>query len=248
MVRRLGDIQYGPEDWQLVDVVLPDSGGPWPMLVFFHGGGFIQGTRKDGHIVRYLTELAERGIAGASGDYALVQPPYPDPDDWQANLDARFAAVADMRLCFEFLHARAGDHGIDTSRMFIGGASAGGAGALTAGMSDPEDLGGLDSFNLARGMVICWGNMAGPDGILTEPTGNPPINYFQQGDPSVCCIHGTQDEQPNTPYECSVEIIRQATESDVFCNLHPLVGAGHGPWDTHMTEIVDTTEAFIRDA
>ena len=38
-------LQYGPDPADLVDLYLPESTGPAPVIVFLHGGGWIGGTR-----------------------------------------------------------------------------------------------------------------------------------------------------------------------------------------------------------
>ena len=49
-IRCLADVPYGPHARQVMDVYLPDhlpTPGAAPVLVYFHGGGFIRGDKQD---------------------------------------------------------------------------------------------------------------------------------------------------------------------------------------------------------
>ncbi|WVZ65217.1 hypothetical protein U9M48_014619 [Paspalum notatum var. saurae] len=89
-----------------------------PILVYFHGGGFIIESAKSTTYHNYLTSLASAaGVLAVSVDYRLA-PAHPLPaaydDCWSA---LRWAASAQ--------DAWLADHG-DASRVFVAGDSAGG--------------------------------------------------------------------------------------------------------------------------
>jgi acetyl esterase/lipase len=90
-----------------------ETAAPIPVLLWFHGGGYVIGRPEMDEQVcaRYARDL---GIAVASVDYRLAPgQPYP------AGLEDGYAALA-------WLHAQGGELGIDGRRIAIGGASAGG--------------------------------------------------------------------------------------------------------------------------
>ena len=61
-VSMVRDIVYDPEHLLALDLVLPEGDGPFPVFVFFHGGGFEDYRQKDmGEPL--ARELAEDGIA-----------------------------------------------------------------------------------------------------------------------------------------------------------------------------------------
>ncbi|MGK7865853.1 alpha/beta hydrolase [Falsiroseomonas sp. E2-1-a20] len=64
------DLAYGPLPRHRLDLTLPPMPGPeTPLVVFFHGGGWETGSRKD---YAFLARtLAVRGIAVAVPDYRL---------------------------------------------------------------------------------------------------------------------------------------------------------------------------------
>ena len=89
------------------------GGDPPPLLVYFHGGGWVIGDldTHDG-VCRFLAAAA--GVAVLSIDYRLA-PEHPFP-----------AAVEDSWAGFTWASANAGELGIDPARIAVGGDSAGG--------------------------------------------------------------------------------------------------------------------------
>ena len=90
-----------------------DPGGPHPLLVFFHGGGFTYGDLEthDG-VCRMLCKHAGAHVLAV--DYRLA-PEHPFP-----------AAVDDAREALRWAHANAERLGADALRVGVGGDSAGG--------------------------------------------------------------------------------------------------------------------------
>ncbi|GAA4390175.1 alpha/beta hydrolase [Actinomadura verrucosospora] len=87
---------------------------PAPVLVYFHGGGFVTGGLENEH-ERCLEFAGEDGIAVVSVDYRLA-PEHPFP----AGFEDCYAATA-------WAHEHAGEFGGDPERVAVGGGSAGGA-------------------------------------------------------------------------------------------------------------------------
>jgi acetyl esterase/lipase len=86
---------------------------PSGLLVFFHGGGWVIGTRAShDNAARFLARHA--GVRVVSVEYRLA-PEHPFP-----------AAVDDAVAAFDYAYAKAGDLGVDPERMAVGGDSAGG--------------------------------------------------------------------------------------------------------------------------
>jgi acetyl esterase len=105
----------GPDGSIPVRVYEPESGGPHPVVVFFHGGGFVFGD-LDGHDApcRILTNAAD--VAVVSVDYRLApEHPFPEP-------------VEDAYAATEYVaeHADEFDADLDGDRLAVAGDSAGG--------------------------------------------------------------------------------------------------------------------------
>lgn len=93
---------------------------PLPVLLAFHGGGFVLGRAED---LDYLSvEIVRRlGIAVANVEYRLApETPYPGPVD-------------DGMAALLFVHAQGVKIGIDPGRIAVGGSSAGGG--IAAGLA-----------------------------------------------------------------------------------------------------------------
>ena len=91
----------------------PEAGGPHPLLVYYHGGGFLYGDldTHDG-VCRILCRHAGAHVLAV--DYRLA-PEYPFP-----------SAVEDARAALGWAYANAERLGADPSRIGVGGDSAGG--------------------------------------------------------------------------------------------------------------------------
>jgi acetyl esterase/lipase len=91
-----------------------------PALLWIHGGGYVLGSvARDDLVAMHLAKVAQCVVA--SVEYRLA-PEYPFP-----------APVEDCYAALKWLSAQSATLGVDTSRLAIGGASAGGG--LAAGLA-----------------------------------------------------------------------------------------------------------------
>jgi acetyl esterase/lipase len=113
-----------------LDLYQPDSGrtsGPYPFVVYVHGGGWFSGhTRQSGAFASWptvLASLAARGYVVASVEYRLSgEAPFP-------------AAIQDVKAALRWLRAHSSEYSIDAGHGLIWGASAGGQLAALAATS-----------------------------------------------------------------------------------------------------------------
>jgi acetyl esterase len=135
----------GPGGSVLAARLYAASGGPLPVLLYLHGGGFVVGGLEthDG----LCRQLALRsGGAVVSLDYRLA-PEHPFP-----------AAVEDAWAAMHWLAGHAGELGLDGTRLAVGGDSAGGTLAAVCAIH-ARDAG----LPLALQVLITPGTAALPD-------------------------------------------------------------------------------------
>lgn len=103
----------GPAGAIRIRLYRPSAGDALPLVVFYHGGGFVL-CDLDSHDILCRTLANSSGCAVASVDYRLApETPFPGP------LEDCYAALL-------ALHARAPELGCDASRLAVAGDSAGG--------------------------------------------------------------------------------------------------------------------------
>jgi acetyl esterase/lipase len=97
-----------------------DATTPQPTLVFYHGGGWIAGTKEAS--VMSIVPWLEMGWNVVNVEYRM------------ARVALAPAAVEDASCALRFVVDKAKDYGIDTNRIVVSGESAGGHLALAVGM------------------------------------------------------------------------------------------------------------------
>jgi acetyl esterase/lipase len=123
----LANLHYGPFDRNVVDIWNapggPGGSTPTPLVVFFHGGGFIGGDKSS--VPAWLVNMClAEGISVASANYRLsTQSPFPAP-------------MRDGARSMQFLRLKARELGIDPKRIAACGNSAGAGIALWIGFHD----------------------------------------------------------------------------------------------------------------
>lgn len=134
---------------QLLDLYLPTEGdGPFPTLVYIHGGGFFMGDKRDAQL-HCPYDGINHGYAVASVGYRLAtEAKYP-------------AGLFDVKAAIRFLRANASKYMLDGDRFGAFGDSAGGFYAVmtaaTQGNPAFEDLSmGSACYSSAVKAVVSW--------------------------------------------------------------------------------------------
>ncbi|HXB11051.1 MAG TPA: alpha/beta hydrolase [Bacteroidia bacterium] len=101
-----------------------------PLVVLIHGGSYFMGTKEDA--CNPACFLAKRGFVTASINYRLGWNSYMHRGNkWDSTFYmAIYRSVQDSKAAIRFLVSNASQYGIDTSKIFIGGISAGATTAL----------------------------------------------------------------------------------------------------------------------
>jgi acetyl esterase/lipase len=222
---------------QTLDLYIPESSRPVPLVVWVHGGAWKLGS-KDWINVKYLVE---HGYAIASVDYRFSG-------------DAKFPAqIQDCNTALNFLMANAVSFGIDPKRLIVGGGSAGGHLALLLGLARKETAFGVDPSIRPLAILDFFGPVdfismleqlsphereATDDFQLllgASPATRPdlarlasPITYVGPGNPPVLILHG--DKDASVPYRQSQQLHARLTQAGISNEFITVKGVGHdGP-------------------
>ena len=132
---------------QTMDIQIPAGEGPFPTVIYVHGGGFFTGDKSAGNT--YTDALVENNYVAVSINYRLSG-------------EAIFpAAVHDCKAAVRYLRANAAKYRIDTDKIGSWGDSAGGNLASMLGTSSgdsfTEDLTlGNESFSSKVQATVDW--------------------------------------------------------------------------------------------
>ncbi|MCY0926859.1 alpha/beta hydrolase [Streptomyces sp. H27-H1] len=140
-IRRFEGVAYATSPGyrpRLLDVLVPEGEGPFPAVVWIHGGGWLDGDR------RYPpptvpVELLHGSVLGAG--LALVS------IDYRHSLEAPFPAqLHDVKAAIRYVRKFAAVLGVDPERIGVWGESAGGHLAALAGVvgADTPDAAALE--------------------------------------------------------------------------------------------------------
>jgi len=242
----------------LMDLYYPASGsGPWPTLIYIHGGGWNSGDRHEIVGLRDLPELTGAGYVVASIDYRL-SPEYYFP-----------AMIQDAKCAVRFLRAKADRYGLDAQHIGVWGTSAGGHLAALLGVSDANAgwnvgqwldqssrvqavivLSGLSDFSLQIPLPNVMQTLFG----TTTPSAAQvalvsPVTYVSSDDAPFLIIHGERDWM--VPPEQAVRLHASLEAAGVPSQLLLVKNGGHGlmPMGAAirptMNEILNTMISFL---
>ena len=263
--RVVPDVVYHVADGHenTLDLYLPrNASGPTPVVVMFHGGGWVGGTRESRNL-RFLPYL-EMGWAVVNVSYRLVQ------------VSKAPAAVEDGLCAMQWIARSALQFNFDLERIVTTGDSAGGHLALTSGMvpqeaglgrecvagsfSGPRTIGSVDVAAVVNwyGITDVADLVEGPNtkGYAVQWLGSlpdrmevaervSPLTYVSGDDPRILTIHG--DADPIVPYEHAVRLHRELDAAGVPNRLHTVAGGGHGGFDRAQTlEAWEAIQGFLK--
>ena len=257
-VRIFKDLRYGGDhERQALDLYVPAGSGPWPLIVWVHGGAFRLGS-KDGPLP---AEYLEQGFALASLNYRLSQHAI-----WPAQ-------IVDCKSAVRWLRAHADKYGLDSARFVAWGTSAGGHLSAMLGVSGHMtafDQGAHLEHSSRMQAVVDWFGPTDflqmdahrlPDGQEHDPADSPeselvggaiqehpdlvaaanPITYVTGDAPPFLIIHGDRD--PLVPHHQSVLLEGALNVAGVPVQFYTIPGGGHGGFTD--PQVFSLTHVFL---
>ena len=249
--RKFLDIRYtNRPDSAKLDVYLPATRqGPYPVMMYVHGGGFFFGSKEMDDLQPILYGL-ERGYAVVSVNYTLIDCPIGVEKPAQSVFpQALYQAKAALR----WIRANAAVCKFDPDRVAVLGTSAGGqiAGLLGTTGHKPEtgDLSlGNSRFSSAvqAAIIACGANRATPNhlrGVFSTRI----EDHAAAGGPPLLLLHGTEDQV--LPYQGSVDLAAKLRHvlGEAKVKLITLPDAGHNNDPAFFANVHVDTKKVIYD-
>jgi len=125
------DVAYGSHPRQVVDFFKAPSDKPTPVVLFIHGGGWVNGDKTGVQNALDLAKLARNGISVVSVQYRMV----PDAQSNGVKPPVKWP-LEDARRALQFVRSKAKDWNVDKSRIVAHGTSAGACSSLWLAMHD----------------------------------------------------------------------------------------------------------------
>ena len=176
------DIPYAAPDGGdplLLDLYLPSSTKPVPLVMWVHGGGWLNGDKNMADAVPLTTKLLKAGIAVASINYRF------------SNMAKFPAQLHDCKAAVRWLRANAAKYNIDPDRIAAAGDSAGGQlVALLGTTADRPELEGDEGNPGVSSRVVAVCDFFGPADFADWNKGNPKPQAFEDANDPIAKLIG----------------------------------------------------------
>lgn len=252
----------------MLDLMVPRSGQPVPVVLYVHGGAFAVGNHKitrDALGAAVTAELTARGIAVASVGYRLSG-------------EALFpAAVHDVKAAVRWLRLSGELFGIDPGRIGAWGGSAGGYFAamlaLTAGRPELDGELGVTGPDSSIRAAVSW---FGPThfgsqprlGPASQPNDDParspeskflgaavetvpelaaaasPVSYVTADAAPMLLVHGTEDD--GVPIAQSERLRDAYRRVGAPIELITVAGGNHGFSNVNRQPLLRASAEFLQ--
>jgi len=235
------DLVYGPHERNNLDLYVPKSDKPLPLVVWVHGGGWERGSKNN---TGPSMDLLKEGYAVASINYRLSQHGvFP-------------AQIEDCKSAVRWLRANAGKYNFDADHVGAWGMSAGGHLVALLGTTDDAAFTPVDGNKKVSSKVqaVCdwfgpadflrWGSVTSSDPIAQSPSAlsrllgglvpnkmdlarqASPVTYAGKSSAPFLIFHGDRDFL--VPLQQSEELNDTLKKAGVDSTLHVVKGGSHG--------------------
>ncbi len=231
-----------------LDLARPEGAGPFPAIVFIHGGGWYLGDRQGYR--DEIEEAARRGYVAVTISYRLMQ--FDEAEKETTTASPIFPAqIHDAKAAVRWLRANASKYHIDPNRIGVTGRSAGGHLSLLVGLTDPQsklegDSGNPGQSSRVQAVVNVFGptDMTGcfrtssvawifrlfmggtPDEVADTYKAASPVTYVSEDDPPVLTLQGDQDKL--VPLAQATTLDEKMKSVGASHTLTVFKGQGHG--------------------
>jgi hypothetical protein len=228
----------GTPDTLLMDVYQPagDTVTLRPLVIGIHGGSLISGNRSE--MTPECIDFARRGYVAATIDYRIGIEP---PKNVTTILEALLRGVQDTKAAVRFFRAHAAEYGIDTSKIFLEGSSAGSMIAVQYAYWNESEIpvgvnqtmwGDIEGTSGNPGHSSVISGIINYAGAIVNPT------WVNAGEAAIASIDGVPD--PIVPQDSAVStdfginlyggiaIERIATRLGIYNQGLYFPGQGHG--------------------
>lgn len=146
-----GDVAYDDHERSNFDLLLPEGEGPFPVVLYIHGGGFTQGNKDNAwdYFADDAQASLDAGVAYGSIGYRLIE----DGDS-----EGVIKCLRDSQHAVQYIRHYAEDLQIDPDRIAVYGGSAGAGTALwLASHDDLADKKADERYQRASSRIVAAG-------------------------------------------------------------------------------------------
>lgn len=264
-VRRYDGLSYATNSGyrpRLLDLSVPAAAEPAAVVVWIHGGAWMEGDRR--HPPPTVSadllfgSLLRAGLAVATIDYRHArEAPFP-------------AQLHDVKTAIRYLRHYAGPLGVDGTRIGVWGESAGGHLAALAGLTGAahpslEGTEGIAEGDTTVAAVVDWYGIADLEALLSDrpgpddpfvtflggdPADRPrlaaaasPVSYARSPAPPFLLVHGTHDTL--VPFEHSERLAGLLRAAGNHAEVVAVPGAEHIFLNADVAPVVARSVAFL---
>ena len=240
-----------------------------PLIILAFGGSFVFGSRQSPDIIDLCKRFAQMGYVTASIDYRLTPDLIFNPSTKLA-YEAVLKGTHDMRAAVRFFYQDAlnsNQFRVDTSKIFIGGVSAGAVAAVHLAYLDSVNevpaliAGDLPNVGGLEGLSGNLGYSSDVAGVINLAGGILDTAWIDSGNVPIVSAHGTEDDvipygagtisilNLSVPFHGSASIKVRMDSLEITNDLYSFAGAGHVPFSQPPGDSAfrDTAFQFVRD-
>jgi acetyl esterase/lipase len=146
----VADAHYGPHERQIFDLWMPKSLTKTPLVIYIHGGGWVQGSKDDIHGNQIIQKYLKAGIAFAAINYRYLK-----------HAPLQTIMREDIAGFVQYIRYHAKKYNINKELVMSHGFSAGGSASLWLGTHDDiADEDNIDPVKRESSRMLAVGHLS----------------------------------------------------------------------------------------